>query len=391
MNAINLAATEQPTTTLAVLPASAVSTVISADKNDILGKLRQEINGFEGDCSTPKGRAEIASKARKVAVAKMDLKRLAATLKEGAQKTIKSVNAEERIIEERMDALRDQVRKPLDDYEAVESARIARHEAALTEIALAVVFALPEPTATQIELRLATLQDATDRDWQEFGKRASDTHAVSFDRLNAMLAAATRRAEEQAELARLRAEAEEAARQAAIRAQAERDRQIAAQAAEQARLDAERRSHEAAAAERQRVETERLAAERKAERERQAAVDREAALERQARQAEADRLAAIEQARLAAEAAERRAKEQRQQAEWDRAAAVQAEQQRVADLAAAEARETERRARDKAHRATFNREAVADLAMSAGLSQDEAQAVIVAIAKGAVRHVSIGY
>src|SRR5574337_497312 len=138
-------------TALVVIRAE-LPTVLSADKDDILGNLQRELTGFDGDASTEKGRKEIASKAYKVSVAKKDLERLAATLKESAQRTLNGINAEVRVIKDRMDALRDQVRKPLDDYEA----RIAQFETDIKTIeGWADVSA--EWTSDQIEARIAEL------------------------------------------------------------------------------------------------------------------------------------------------------------------------------------------------------------------------------------------
>jgi colicin import membrane protein len=394
MNAID------KTNALAVLP-GAVSTILASDTTDILGKLREELEGFTADVSTERGRKEIASKAYKVSVAKADLVRLAKALKEGAQKTIKLVNAETNVIEERMDALRDEIRAPLDEFEAIEERRIAGHTSALQEIACTTVFALPEPTAAEIELRLSVLKDAMDRDWQEFSAKAVHAHSEALTRLTAIYDAAVVREAERAEIARLRAEAEERARLDRIREQAERERQIAEQAAEQARIAAEQRAAEERRQEAERVanETRRIeaqaAAEReRAEREQQAAQRRAEAAEQAAREAELQRLAAIEQAQAEALEAERRAEARRvadqQQADRDRQAAVKAEQDRVAAEQAAEAQALARRAADNAHRAKINGAAVAGLEAT-GMTTEQARTVVTAIAKGQIPHVSIGY
>ena len=119
------------TTTLVVIQPTTLPTILAADNKDILGKLKAELEGWEGDVTTPQGRAEIASKAHKVATAKMDLIRLGKSLTEGWRTSTKAVNDECKIIEERMNALRDQIRAPLDEYQAVEEARVKANNDAL--------------------------------------------------------------------------------------------------------------------------------------------------------------------------------------------------------------------------------------------------------------------
>ena len=50
-------------TELAVLPKSALPTVLAADKDDLLGKLQDRLRSLKLDASTPKGRDEIRSAA----------------------------------------------------------------------------------------------------------------------------------------------------------------------------------------------------------------------------------------------------------------------------------------------------------------------------------------
>lgn len=198
----------QQSTALTVIRAE-LPTVLAADKDDILGNLQRELAGFEGDASTEKGRKEIASKAYKVSVAKKDLERLATTLKTDAQQIIKGVNAEVNVIKERMDALRDQVRRPLDEYEA----RIERFEADIKTIeSWADVPA--EWTSEQIAARIAELRDdpLLARDWQEFEQRAQKASKAAYNALVAAKIAAEDRE---------RAAAEKTARE---RAAAERER-----------------------------------------------------------------------------------------------------------------------------------------------------------------------
>ncbi|MBL8999402.1 MAG: hypothetical protein JNL44_19280, partial [Gemmatimonadetes bacterium] len=161
---------EEQATELAILPRS-VSVIIAADKNDLLGKLAEKIEAFEPDVSTVQGRKAIASLAAEVASTKMDLIRLGKGLTEGWRKSTAAVNAECKIIEERMDQMKVQVRAPLTAFEDAEKARVAGHETALAAIEALGQFD-GNPTADEITQRIALLNDLPDRDWQEFNDRA---------------------------------------------------------------------------------------------------------------------------------------------------------------------------------------------------------------------------
>jgi hypothetical protein len=469
---------------------AALPTIIAADSDDILGKLARELSGFRPDVSTETGRKEIASKARKAAVAKMDLIRLAGTLKADHQKVLKGIIAEEKIITERMDGLRDSIRAPLTEFEQRDERRIKAHEDALAEIAGWSDVPV-DATAADIAARLAALDSSPllERNWEEFRERARELMRTEVNNLNVLHAAAETREAEAAELERLRAEAADRARQEAARQQAEREAKIAREAAEAARVAAEeaaaRVAQEAAAAaeaERQKIVREARereeAAERAAQAEREAAAERErlaaealAREQRQRREAE-DRMerarvlrhethiSQIEDAakgfgpdtpsshikgrmdllhdgwggagadwqEFAERAAEARRdthlalqalyekaveaerQDARRRAEFAKAeaerrelaaaeAAREAERQRVAREEAAERKAAETRLANKTHRAKINGEAL-DAIMeamseahpgSAAEANAIGRAIIVAIAKGSIPHVSIKY
>lgn len=458
---------DMPQTALAVIPASQLPTILAADTDDILGKLAAEINGFHGDVTTEKGRKEIASKAYKVATAKQDLIRLAGTLKEGAQKTIKSVNAEVAVVEERMNALRDQVRAPLDAFQEREKSRIAEHKAAIAEI---VGWSAIDPawTAAQIGERIAELSahPHREREWQEFREKAQEAARASFNALKVAQMEAAEREKAEAEAARVAAEEAEAKRLADEQAQREREERIAAEAARRAKEEAERIAAEQAAEAERHVQAERDAAASREQEQRNARVRAEqerAEAQERARQVEAQReververhrsairtieaqaeftgnpKAADIQARIDgltqpfrwdfqefADEAERSrasvlarlttmhgAAKQREDeaAEAERVAreaaqkrreeqAVEAERARLKAQEAAEAAETQRRAANVAHRRKVNREALTAImiAMSdehSGTPEEAekiATAIVVAIAKGAVTHITISY
>lgn len=333
------------------------------------------------DISTPNGRQEIASLARtKIARSKTALLSAGKKLTEDWRKQTAAVNADCKLIETRLDALRDEVRKPLTDWENAEKARIAEHEAALAAITEAPDYGQAE-SATEIQTRLDALLNYPARDWQEFAQRAERAIAAEIERTRTLLKAAQQREAEAAELARLRAEEERRRQEEAERQRKEREARIAAEAAERAKREAE-----------EKAERERLAAERKAQAEREAAARREREAQEAVERAEAARKAAEERAERMRLEAERRAEQERQ-------AAVEAERRRAAEEAERERREAEARARNVAHKKQVNGAALSALVLAisgahSGTHEEAAaiaKAVIVAIATNSIPHVTIQY
>ena len=264
----------EPTSEIAVLPRATLPTILAADTQDILGQLARKIAAHKPDISTAKGRKEIASLAAEVASSKMDLIRLGKGLTEGWRAQTKAVNDECRIIEDRMDALKIAVRKPLTDFEDAEKARVAGHEEALRAIPEHPGYGTHE-FAAEIAARIDMLRAWPSRNWQEFAQRAADTLAAEIERMERLHAAAVKREAEAAELARLRALEDQQRREDEARRQAEREAEIARAAAEAATRQAEERAT---------AEAKRAA--EAAEHERLAVLEREAQAKRQAEDAE---------------------------------------------------------------------------------------------------------
>lgn len=172
----------------------------------------------------------------------------------------------------------------------------------------------------------------------------------------------------------------------------DRARAVMAKEAAIARIEAERLEREAAelAAKEAKEAAERAEAERIANEER---IRQEAAANAQkevAEKAERDRVAAEEKAKADQAAAVAAAEEKARQDAARIEAARKAVEAEAAAKVEAERKEAERKAADVEHRRTVNKEAMAGL-VSAGVSEDQAKAVITAIIGGLVAHISIKY
>lgn len=386
---------EIPRTELSVIPASTLPTILAADTTDILGRIKRRVDGCTRDASTEGGRDEIRSVAYDVTRAKMDLIRLGKSLTEGWRSSTAAVNAECKAIEERMTALQEAVRAPLTARENMEKDRVAGHESALAGIPISGGQFAADTESAAWAARLAYFENFPTRDWQEFAVRAHAEIDQQISLSRAGLAVAVKREADAAELTRLRArEAEEAAARAE-QERIDREARIAAEAADNAKRDAEAlAAAQAATAAREAREREVAATER--ERQAQALIarmeqDRIDAIAK----AERDRLDAAEKSRLAAIVqAEKAARETRE--------AIAEERRRAKADADRRQAEEDARAANIAHRTVVNRDALAGVIAAAdrwnelivdyaGGKEDLFKAIITAIAKGEVPHVTINY
>lgn len=362
---------------------NAVTVFAPGGVDDVLAKLKAEVRAIPTDISTANGRSAVASLAYKVSRSKTALDALGKNLTADMKAQTSKIDAERRKICDELDALRDEVRKPLDDFEAAEAARIEGFEAAIEEILKTAIFLFGEPGSNEISSRLNYLAMLPSRDWQEFSQRAMDAMGTAKRSLESLLAIAVWREEERAELERLRAEKAEADRLESIRLQAEREERLAHVAAERARIAAEEKARRDAEEEAVRVAAEKKAVADKAEAERLSIQRELIAAEERALQAERDRQIAENNACIAAENAQR-------QAEIEKQRAIDAERKRVANEQSAAVAEQCLREQDKVNKTKIHGEILAVLKANA-MTDETAKQVIVLIAKGLIPHVSISY
>ncbi|HBS7908555.1 TPA: hypothetical protein MAS55_003871 [Klebsiella pneumoniae] len=296
----------------------------------LIEAIEKEARSLVPDVTTKKGRDAIASMAHKVARSKTYIDNAGKDLVAELKALPKQIDESRRVVRERLDALKDEVRRPLTEWEE-EQERIKAEEAmnALHAEALAMNEEFDRQLAARIESdhEMALLMnDAFDREQAE--KKAE---------------AERQRIAREEEIKRLAEE--KAKREAAEQAQ----REIDAAAA---------REREAILA-KERAEREQREAAERAEREKQAAVE----AERRKAQEEADRI--------------RREAEQREQARL-------AEEKRKAD-------EQARREADVKHRKAVGTEIVKALLASTSLTRDQAIEVLTAVKDGCIPHTGISY
>lgn len=301
----------------------------------IISKLEIDVRATPRDITTDAGREAVRALAYKVARSKTALDDMGKELVAGIKKHSGVIDAERRIIRERLDALRDEVRGPLTAWEDAEKARVDEHEKAIVFLIEGARFA-GSPTVEAINERISAVNTYVGRDWQEFAERGHAALTEALQTLGEMGAAAVQAEADAAELAELR------------------------------RIKAERDAADAAA-------------------------------EQQARAAESARL--IEDARIAREAAAAEQEKAREiartaRAEQDRidaaARAVEDERKRVAAAKAVEDAATARREANTRHRNKIHREIITNLC-SRGFDEIEAGNIVSWLAGGEIPRVAIVY
>ncbi|EPK7572398.1 hypothetical protein R4R75_001470 [Klebsiella michiganensis] len=320
---------------------NAMAVFTSNDQLDPLIELiEKEARSLVPDVTTKKGRDAIASMAHKVARSKTYIDNAGKDLVAELKALPKQIDESRRVVRERLDALKDEVRRPLTEWEA-EQERIKAEEAmnALHVEALAMNEEFDRQLAARIESdhEMALLMnDAFDREQAEKKAEAERQRIAREEEIK-------RQAEEKAK----REAAEKARREIDAAAAREREAILAKERAERERIEAQ-----------QRAEREQREAAERAEREKQAAVE----AERRKAQEEADRI--------------RREAEQREQARL-------AEEKRKVE-------EESRRAADVEHRRGINTAAVQAL-INQGIPYEWAKACIIAVALGKVPATTIKY
>ena len=246
--------------------------VFTGGLDDLLAGIRAKATETAADVTTAAGRKAIASTAYRVAQSKTFIDAAGKSLVEEAKKKTAAIDAERKRARDYLDALKDEVRRPLTEWEAAQAAV----DAAIAEVAAAprAVSGLSSAEIAAHAVKLKTIPASIPAERRDEYARAVETALVT---MRAMHADAVQREADAAELAKLRADAEakaKADREEALRREGEeRARQAAERAIADAAARAERQKAEAIEAERRKVAAEKAAAEAE-ERARREAADR---------------------------------------------------------------------------------------------------------------------
>lgn len=356
----------------AVPPKETALAVFSAEKGlePWLQKIRDEVRAFVPDTGTAKGRAAIASIAFKVAKSRTALddagKKLVAELKE----VPKLIDAERKRMRESLEALQEEVRRPLNEWQAAEDARVAQHQAVIKHIENTDTAGM---SAALIGAKIQDLDSCEiNQELEEFEADAHRAKAASLVILRQAMQDQEKFEAEQAELIKLRAEKE-------AQEQKDRETRIAQEAADKARIETEQKAQRERDAEAKRVADEKVAADKRENDLRLAAAESE----RKAEQAKREKI----------ESDQRAERERKEAAERQEKAVEEARiaEQKRADAAAAEiVRQQEARAADTAHKSKIMGEAKVAI-MSMNVTEELAKALVMKIYRGEVPNITINF
>lgn len=320
-----------------------------------LAELKQNNSAVVFDYATPKGNKEARSHIYTLRQTKGAVEKARKQAKQDALDYGRLVDQSAKEITDELEGMIEVHDAPLREIEQREANRIKNHQDGIARIKTYLDPCHAAMNSSMINTYLHELEEyQPDESYEEFTAEALKSYKQAEQYLTACHAAAAKREQEQAELDRLRKEAAE-------REQKEREDRIAREAAEKAKAEAEAKAKADAEA-----------VQRKAEQDKRDADERD------------------RQNRLAVERAEREKAEAEQRVIDAERKAIESAKRDLEDQQAREKAETILREADRTHKAKINNESVDDL-IAAGLSENDARAVVTAIAKRTIRNISINY
>jgi len=336
---------------------------VEGGAQSLFDRIAEQVRSVVPDLSTDKGRKSIASMARKVASSKTAFDAHGKELKEQYTVITSKIDADRKLFRDQCDALRDEIRQPLTDWENAEKERVAKHEAFVNEISMYASNCIENQyTSSQVNGAIARLESVTiDSSLEEFQDKATLAKYKMLDELKILSIQILKHEQHEAFLEKQRIEEQQ-------RIQQERDAKIAREATEKAQREAEEKA---------RLEADRV------QREKAESEQREALL-----------IAEKEAAVLREQQAKERAEAAAIQAEHNKQQAIEAERKRIEaeQLAKAEAerKALEAREADKEHK-----KKVCDDVLVAfeklGIGEDLGKSIIKAIHKGEIPNISIKF
>jgi len=331
--------------------------------DSLLLRIKEEVKKFTPDMTTAKGRKEIASMAHRVAKSKTYLDGLGKELVSEWKESAKRVDRERRKIRDELDSLKEEVRKPLTDWENAEKERVENSKNFIVGLSVYRDEYDHSNASRDISDAIKRLKSEQFPDYlNEFRDPAETAQSESLSYLKNLEKQLLEREAEQAELERLKKEEE-------ARKQKEREEKIRKEAEEAAKKEAEE----------------------KAEKERLAAVEREQALAREKENEEKRRIEAEEKAERERLASIQREKELKEKAEREKQEAIENEKRRQKEEELKKAEQERKRQENIEHRKKVNNEALECLTKKIGLSKNDAKKVIEAVAREEIENIYIRY
>ncbi|MFG0381067.1 hypothetical protein ACF8C6_08900 [Pseudomonas sp. zbq_18] len=190
---------------LITLPEAAAAQAVFTQDNGLapfIAAIRAETEGRVFDVSTNKGRTECASLAYSVTRSKTALDDLGKQVVAKLKELPKQIDANRKSMREELEALAEEIRRPVTEWEDAEKRRKEKIEADLRSLKNTSTEGMP---ADAIRAKLQAVEAVViDESWQEYEAEAHRTKAASIELLREKLASREQFDRDQAELAELR-------------------------------------------------------------------------------------------------------------------------------------------------------------------------------------------
>lgn len=299
----------------------------------VLEKIHNEVRSFDADISTDKGRKAVASLANKVARSKTLLDDLGKNLVSEWKSKSKVVDSSRKKLRDSLDLLKSEARKPLTDWEKLESDRVASIKFQLRQIK-DLFTELDYYDSKELSHRMNTVKLITiDDTFGEFKEEAVNLVTEGTRVLDFCLKKTVKQENETAELERLRAEEKE-------RKKFEYEENIRKEARENERKAS-------------------IVREKKAIRDKELAIDK--------------------------------AKKFKEQAKQNELLAVQREREKIKKEEEKKQAKLLKQQQNSKHRAKIHNKIIISLKDHTYISDDSVKELIMAVADGKIEHLSINY
>jgi len=158
--------------------------------SEIVDDIEKKVRSFVPDIGTPKGRKDISSLAYKIARSKTIMDDAGKTLTADWKARAKAIDQERSRIWSRLEALQEEIRKPLTEYENKEKQRKNDHQWELGKFKTIIMIAIVESHATIESLEKGMKETNAlfnSRDWEEFTDQAKELYNTTLTALNEKL------------------------------------------------------------------------------------------------------------------------------------------------------------------------------------------------------------
>lgn len=217
----------------------------------LYGIIENKARGLVADPATKEGASQIKSCAKQIASARIKIDNIGKEVVAALQELPKVINENRRSFRDKMEALQEEVRRPVTEIEE-------RRDKIVAIKGIHVNLAMADSTAINAEIERLKAMDLSADTWKESAAEAVSVVEAELNALNTLKAAAEKREEDARRLAELeakQAEAERIIREQKIKEEAERRAKEEAEAkaaAEKARMEREKEEAERRAAEAER-------------------------------------------------------------------------------------------------------------------------------------------